>query len=282
MPEGPELRHSRDHLRQVLCGRHYPAVKFEILGGRYVKEPFDGYEHLNERLNRSMLTDPYVVYHVDTKGKLMWWTLASSRDKFYFWTTYGMSGAWMDTPTRHSAVSFEYSPTLPRKVYFNDQRRFGTLKAVFSDDEMRAKLDTLGPDMLDAPALELFISRMRKIKQERQIAEALLDQRIVSGVGNYIRAEGLYRAKLSPFRKISELTDYDLSILRDSIILVMRESYEARGNSFSTYRTADGKQGNFKDFLRVYGRKHDPFGSLVTRELADDGRAVWWCKDVQR
>lgn len=295
MPEGPELARSRDHLRDMLVGKHVHEI-IPLEGGRYVKlddHTVTGLDAFLEECNataqaeglRYMRGQP--ITEVGVKGKFMWWTIGD----WNLWCTYGMSGQWSVTYDRkHSAIQVAYNDS-PEPVHpcaqlptinFNDPRHFGTVKLVKGRPALDKKLATLGPDMLnDPPTYEVFRDRLTR-SHHVTLAEALMDQTCVSGVGNYIKAESLYLAELSPHRYTDTLTALEMARLREQVINVMRAAYATGGATISTYRNVDGSKGGMKSRFAVYGNKTDPFGNPVVKEETLDGRTTHWCPAIQR
>lgn len=223
---------------------------------------------------------------VNVKGKFMWWTLAlKNGTTWWMWCTYGMAGQWTTSkPDKHTAATAwvdtpDGSGLLA--INFRDPRHFGTLKFNNDKKELERKLASLGPDMLnDPPNLEQFSERLRK-RGTRTLAEALMDQKCVSGVGNYVKAESLYLAELSPHRTCNSLSDNELRHLRQQIINVMKASYATGGATIRTYQNVDGAKGGMQNRFMVYGNRTDPLGNLVVKEETADGRTTHWVPAVQ-
>lgn len=288
MPEGPELALSRDQLRPVLLGKQIINV-FTSDKGRYRAKDPPGYGRFLEHLVDGVV---FTIAEINVKGKLMWWRLTSPRlDKdWYVWITYGMSGQWVldgSEPAQHVSCTFLWNDSGnkfdPYQVLrFNDPRHFGTLHFVDDVKQHRRKLASLGPDMLNAPPTDqIFIDQLRK-KPDRSLVRALMDQSTVSGVGNYVKAESLYRAALMPTRFVMDCTDAQLVELKKCIEFVMKRSYEYRGATLSTYVNVDGTEGRAQSWFSVYHRTVDPNGNLVQRLETDDDRTTHWVPAVQR
>lgn len=276
MPEGPELALSRDFLRYQIRGQ---VIKTAACypSGRYRSLPPDGYRRFLQWL-------PWTIVEIYVKGKFMYWKLSSEEvGSGYLFCTYGMTGQWRSQPSKHTAFSFHFQND--SAIYFNDQRHFGTLKfEVAADAELnlQAKLKSLGPDMLnDPPSLSEFKSRLSK-HPTKTLPEVLMNQRIISGVGNYIKAEALYRAGLSPKRMVGTLSSEDFSRLYQEIREVMKESYQLGGATIRSYANPDGSEGSFTKSFRVYKKDKDPQGFPVIGSSTLDKRVTWWCPEVQR
>jgi endonuclease-8 len=128
---------------------------------------------------------------------------------------------------------------------------------------------SLGPDILaQPPDLERMIANFRASAQERAVGEALLDQRLLAGVGNIWRCEGLWRARLSPWRALAEVGGDDLRRLLSEIAEAMRESLSARRHRYS-----------------VYGRAGKPCprcgAAIRSRAQGERTRTAYWCPTCQ-
>lgn len=281
MPEGPELRHSRDVLRNIALEKSVTRL-LPATTGRYRQNPPKGLIEVQKDL-------PLRVKAIDVKGKFMWWTLIKNDKTWYMWSTYGMSGQWSRSAGKHVAFIMEFNSSGvlvtrdQQKLFFNDQRRFGTIKFICDQKEHDKKLRSLGPDILEDPPMppELFAERIL-LKHNRTISEALMDQSCISGIGNYLKAEVLYRARVSPHRAVTDLTSEEIQELWAESIVSCRESYTDRGASIRTYKTVDDEKGTAQFYFRVYNLKHCPEGHPVTREETRDGRTSWWCPDCQK
>lgn len=231
---------------------------------------------------------PLVVEHVDVKGKFMWWTLTGGGKKWYMWSTYGMSGQWSRSAGKHAGFIVEYNGSgVPitrdtRHLFFNDQRRFGTIKFVSDEREHEAKLASLGPDILDDPPMdpEIFAKRILK-KPHRTICESLMDQSCISGCGNYLKSEALYRAEISPHRVVSSLSETDIIRLQFELLSSAWESYVDQGASIRTYKTVTDEKGSAQFYFRIYNNRLCPRGHHTVREETLDGRTSWWCRECQ-
>jgi DNA-formamidopyrimidine glycosylase len=271
MPEGPELRCSRDALREILHGQKILGFKVGATG-RYIKKVPEGFFESNNKL-------PLTITSIDTHGKFMWWTLSTDGgEQFFMHCTYGMSGAWQTIPSKHTCFIVEYSDG---NVYFNDPRHFGTIKFVHKSSEHKKKLATLGPCILGSQIEpEIFAEKMLR-KPSRTIAEALMDQASVAGVGNYIKAECLYRAGISPWRQVSDISPEEYVGLCEHTLAVAQESYNSQGASIYTYKNPNGEEGEMQFSFRVYSQKSCPRGHLVVNQETPEGRTSWWCAECQ-
>jgi len=268
VPEGPEVKRIVDRLQEELAGQTLTSIK--ILGGRYEKHGApQGYEEFVVNL-------PAKITDVQCKGKFIFMRFSNG---FSMWNTLGMSGFWSENKHKHARFSLG---TSNKQVYFCDTRNFGTLKFVKSRKQLIEKLDSLGPDMLSEEVSDsLFLSRLRK-KNSKTIVEALMDQKIISGVGNYLKSESLYLAGISPHKKVEELTDEKLEVLNKAIQSTIRSSYISGGATIHTFLDYDGKEGKYSRRFAVYNQKRDIENHIVLRETTKDGRTTFWVPEKQK
>jgi formamidopyrimidine-DNA glycosylase len=266
LPEGPEVRRIARHLADRVSGRTLKAI--EVLGGRYQKKPPSGIEIIAKQL-------PIRVVGAGCHGKFMYWILDN---EYSVWCTLGMTGGWSEAVSKHPRLCFYLDDG---ELYFNDQRNFGTIKFVRGKFKLIEKLTSLGPDMLAADVGDdVFIKQLRK-KNNWEITKVLMDQSIIAGVGNYIKADSLWLAKISPYRTIDDMSDVELSSLNRAINHVMRESFENGGATIKNYKNFDDSGVEYGHKFLVYNQKTDPDGNEVIREQTADGRTTHWCPAVQ-
>lgn len=280
IPEGPELLVSRDVLRQHLLGEK--IVSYEIAStGRYGKTPMIGSGELDKTLAWEHELE---IAAIDVKGKFMYWTLVvvdepDNHVDSWIHCSYGMTGQWLiDSEAKHPVITFVMQSG--KRVTFNDPRHFGTVKFVFDPTEHAKKIGTIGPDLFDVHMYD-FTNRLRA-HPKRTLPEVLMDQRVISGCGNYIKAESLYKAALSPHRTVESLSDDELENLFGHIRRTMFDSAVSGGATLSTYKNPLGEEGDFAFELLVYGKKKDPNGNDVVKEETLDGRTTWWVPEVQK
>lgn len=266
MPEGVEIRVIADQLSKKLVGKTIKSLS--QIGGRFLTKNELSLLVLEKEL-------PLTIKNINCKGKFLYWKLEKD---WYLFNTLGMTGKWSTEQNKHAAVEIK---TDSETVYFEDIRRFGTLKAAQGHDKLDTKLNKLGPDMLSNPPDEnLFLTRVgRCLKQP--IVQFLMDQSHISGVGNYIKAEALYRAKISPHRLGFNMDVSTVRALRTAIIEVMQESYQMQGATFLTYGSLEGA-GKYASFFKVYRKAQDPLGNEVISEETADKRTTWWVPSVQK
>ena len=267
MPEGPECRRIAEGLAKVVSGKKVTNIK--ILSGRYLKKEISGLEKFVDSL-------PLGIVGAGVHGKFIYMIC---ENEFSIWNTLGMSGSWKTSQGKHSRVRIDMSDG--SAVYFDDMRNFGTLKMVEGRHQLIEKLESLGPDMLNEDVSpELFIERLRK-KNNSNICKVLMDQSVVSGVGNYLKADALWLSEVYPFASVGDLTDSELSNLCENVKKIIRASYESGGATISTFSGVEYERGNYSSRFLVYNRKSDSLGNNVVRSMTPDGRKTHWVEKIQ-
>jgi len=243
-------------------------IDIVVESGRYTKKPIDGLEEV-------LTETPLTIRGTGVHGKFIFFLLDN---EWSIWNTLGMTGGWSRKKAKHGRVRLvlEDGP-----IFYNDTRNFGTLKFVQGKQPIVDKLNSLGPDLLaeECPD-EVFIKSIRR-KDKKTIVEALMDQSVVSGVGNYVKAEALYLSKISPHRIVSSLTNPQLCDLNATVRSVLVNSFESGGATLQSYQDFYGEVGDAAQRFAVYGRKSDPGGREIIKEQTRDGRTTHWVPSVQ-
>jgi formamidopyrimidine-DNA glycosylase len=172
------------------------------------------------------------------------------------------------------------------RITFNDARRFGAMDlAPTATVEAHKLLAALGPEPLGNAFHEGHLARAFRGKRT-PVKAALLDQRIVAGLGNIYVCEALFRAGISPLRHAGRIARPRVERLVSEIRDVLTEAIEAGGSSLRDYRQADGDLGYFQHTFRVYGREGQPCQTPeckgIIRRKVQSGRSSFHCPICQR
>lgn len=171
-------------------------------------------------------------------------------------------------------------------ITYNDTRRFGLMDLwPTADLENHKLLAGLGPEPLgnafNGAALAAGLAG-----KHTPIKAALLDQRIVAGLGNIYVSEALHRAGISPKRLAGSISRRRLDQLAGEIVATLNDAIAAGGSSLRDYRRTDGELGYFQHSFRVYDRADAPCpttgcGGRV-RRIVQSGRSTYYCTECQR
>lgn len=274
MPEVAEVALNRDWLSSRLVGKQLHSMRFHP----HSRYDIYGMDPAQSAL-RGLVTTirNFRVVEVGSKGKLLYIHLHAQsippmRGAVDRWLhiNHGMSGGWKyptfggpwDGLGKHDAWSITTQGGQETTYY--DVRKFGTLKVLNSAEHLEA-LNTLGADALTSCWEDLWGSfnlrasnKLRTRRDWRSIRELLLDQTIISGIGNYLIAEILYKAEIKPSAIYSKLSSIQLERLFKAIVEVANASYSAGGCTLHTWKNPEGKAGRFQEQLQVYGKTHCP------------------------
>ena len=293
MPELPEVETVRRGLAPALVGARLTQVEQRRADLRF-PFPADFAARLKDRtvtaLNRRakyLLADldngETLVMHLGMSGSFRVEDGSGENTPGLFHNSRGKDAA-------HDHVVFHLSNG--KRVTYNDPRRFGFMLLVKRDLLSAhplfrdAGIEPLG-DTLDGAALaRLFAGKTAPLKA------ALLDQRLIAGLGNIYVSEALHRAGLSPRRAAGTLARKDgkptprADLLAKAIREVLEEAIEAGGSSLRDHRQANGELGYFQHNFRVYDRAGAPCprpgcGGTIKR-IVQSGRATFYCGTCQK
>jgi formamidopyrimidine-DNA glycosylase len=132
----------------------------------------------------------------------------------------------------------------------------------------------------DKPSDDLFRTLLRK-NGKKTLPEFLMNQKYISGVGNYLKSESLYLAGINPNRICSSLSDNEVDKLNSCIQTIIQTSYSSGGSTIQAYKDLDGNSGSYSDRFMVYGKKTDPEGREVISYTSRDKRTTFWVPEVQ-
>jgi formamidopyrimidine-DNA glycosylase len=221
------------------------------------------------------------------RGKFMWLTL---NRPYVLVAHLGMSGQFLihqkDRPrASHVRAQLGLQKGLrTRELVFNDQRTFGWLSIEETHQNVPTSALHIAPDPFDSlfdkeATIDKYMKRNIKIKT------ALLNQEIMSGVGNIYADESLWRAKVHPEVLTSELSRKKVSSIIDCATEVMQEAIDKGGTSFDDlYINVNGESGFFEQSLAAYGQEDEPCprcGALIKR-ITFGARSSHFCPRCQR
>jgi formamidopyrimidine-DNA glycosylase len=279
MPELPEVETTARGLIPILRGQKITTVQVRVKKLRW-----DLPINLGRDLTGATVTD------ISRRAKYMVLTL----DRDLAWVIHlGMSGrmhridtAQWQTPLKHDHLLLHLANDT--YVTFNDPRKFGMMGLVAAD-----KIDTyrhfahLGAEPLTR---EFDGEYLFAQLQRRKIAVklAIMDQKLVVGVGNIYASEALYRARINPKRPAHKITPDECDALAKAVKDVLKAAIKAGGSSLRDYVQSDGAIGHFQDDFAVYGRTGQPCPACKRaktpceiQKLAQGGRSTFWCSNTQ-
>ena len=282
MPEMPEVETVRRGLTPHLSGS---IVSFVDLRRPNLRFPFP--ENFEEILIGAK------IERIDRRSKYLLFRLSNG----YTWMSHlGMTGVWTvgsEGKGKHDHVYFEFDDGLKTAVY-TDHRRFGFMDIFETSNESEQKwLATLGPE----PLTEDFTVQVLKSNlhgKRSPIKSALLDQRVVSGLGNIYVSEILFRSKISPIRTAAEVAgksnrvNTKIQRIFENTNQVIAEAIMVGGSTISDFRGVSGESdlGYFAQQFRVFNRegevcfKENCKGKIL--RIVQSGRSTFYCPKCQK
>ena len=224
------------------------------------------------------------ITRLSRRGKFLWFELDRPQALV---AHLGMSGQFrIQDPSIPAEKHLRAKLTLDtqKELRFIDQRTFGWLAVSEMNGEVPDLVEAIAPDIFD-PAFdaEAVVDRMRSKRTE--IKRALLDQNLMSGVGNIYADESLWLAKIHPQRSCDSLSRAKIKALLSSVVSVMSKALLEGGTSFdSLYTNINGESGYFENSLEAYGRDGENCSRCDTqiRRIIVGGRSSHFCPRCQR
>jgi formamidopyrimidine-DNA glycosylase len=185
---------------------------------------------------------------------------------------------------KHDHVIFETDA--PARIVFTDHRRFGLMALVETATlEAHELFKGLGGEPLADDFDANYLKRVLKGKKT-PIKSALLDQRVIAGLGNIYVCESLWRAHISPKRLTTKVKAAQIDLLAPAIKAVLREAVKAGGSSLRDHRRVDGELGYFQKTFAVYDREGKPCRtggcSGFIKRIVQSGRSTFYCPVCQK
>lgn len=270
MPELPEVETTVAGLRTVLDGQILSSVEPRRADLRHPM-PVD----LRQRLTGARITG--------LSRRAKYGLIATDRgDTMIFHL--GMSGRWRIDPEALGPHDHLILATQSgHQIVLNDPRRFGSIDLVATDAlDSFGPFTRMGPEPL-GPDFSAAYLRKALAGKTAPIKAALLDQRIVAGLGNIYVCEALNMAGIAPDAASGSVSAKRIEKLVEAIRAVLTAAIAAGGSTLRDYARPDGELGYFSNQWRVYGREGEicPCGGVVERRI-DSGRSTFYCRKCQK
>ena len=291
MPELPEVETVRLGLQPVLESRRFTYVETRR-GDLRIPFPDEFAQRLTgrrvvclRRRAKYILADldsgETLVIHLGMSGRMSVYARGKDRKLGSFHYEMAPAGAGQD---KHDHVIFETDA--PARIVFTDHRRFGLMTLVNTSTlDADPLFKRLGGEPLSNEFDAEYLRRALKGKKT-PIKSALLDQRVIGGLGNIYVCESLWRARISPKRKAARLSRPQIELLVPAIKAVLREAVRAGGSSLRDHRRVDGELGYFQKTFAVYDREGTPCRTAgcsgVIKRIVQSGRSTFYCSLCQK
>jgi len=287
MPELPEVETVRRGLLPAMEGQRIAQAELRREGLRWPFPPDMAARLSGARVLHLRRRSKYILADLDTGESLIIHLGMSGRMVISGLEAAHVPGQFhFDHPAieKHDHVLFHMENGA--RVTFNDPRRFGAMD-ICPTATLAAHplLASIGPEPLSNEFQADYLAR-RLSGRKTSIKAALLDQRIIAGLGNIYVCEALFRTGISPLRAAGEIDAGQIALLTQTIRATLLEAIEAGGSSLRDYRQANGELGYFQHAFQVYGREGaacvtDGCPQTVQRAV-QSGRSSFYCPTCQR
>lgn len=274
MPELPEVETIKNTLKQLVLHKtiHHVSVHWPNI----IKQPDDVAQF-------KQLLQGQTIASIARKGKFLLFYL----DDYVLVSHLRMEGKYslhqsVDPIAKHTHVIFSFEDG--QELRYNDVRKFGTMHLIQKGKERSEKpLSQLGPDPFEEDfTMDYFFNKLQRT--QRMIKAVLLDQTIVSGLGNIYVDEVLFKSKIHPLKIASKLTAAQAMAIQAQAIETLKEAVKCGGTTIRSYVNGEGEMGMFQQELYVYGQEKEPCKQCASPivKLRVAGRGTHICPTCQK
>lgn len=288
MPELPEVETTVRELRKKVLNRAFVGIWTDFPG--VVKKPkkFDDFKKvvLNKKIKEIFRKGKNILFNFEDGTVMLVHQKMTGHFLFGRWGKTGegwkseIPGPLKDDPANRFLHLIFWLDN-GWMVALSDLRKFA--KVLAGKGEILRELDGLGPDPLEKTfTFKKFKSVLAGKKGK--IKQILMDQGVVSGIGNIYSDEILWDTKINPFEAVQELTDAEIKAIYRSTRKILPLAIKLKGESFSDYRTPFGEKGNFDSIKKVYrreGKECFRCGKTILRKKIG-GRSAHYCPNCQK
>lgn len=309
MPELPEVETTVRDLRKKVLSRTFVDVWTDF--EKMIKKPKSFVEFKKEIINKKILNvkrrakfilfelsdDKILLIHQKLTGHLL---LGKWQKQKSNWKSFKKNSL---SEKINSYIHLLFSLDNGQMLALSDLRKFARIELGDAKELLNSKeFKSLGPEPLEK---EFTFKKFTEILKNKKAAEGplrlrseaseprqrrgkikqvLMNPNVIAGIGNIYSDEILFQAKIHPFRLIPSLKEKELERIYQNIIKVLKKAIELKGESFSDWRTLEGKKGFFDDYRKVYQREGEKCcrcQSLILRKKIR-GRSAHFCPNCQK
>ena len=271
MPELPEVETVKNGLIKKVKGRKITNCK--VLWNGIIAYPSKEL-FINEIANQT-------INDITRRGKFLMFIL----DDYYLLSHLRMEGKYFikepnEELSKHDHVIFTLDNN--KELRYNDTRKFGKMHLVKKDELDKSPIAKLGKEPWDKDLTPKYLKD--KLNKHKAIKTLLLDQSIITGIGNIYADEILFLSKINPERDGCNLTNKNLHDIITNTRDVLSKAIEMGGTTIHTYTSVDGITGLFQQELLVHGKKDMPCPNCNTliEKIVVGGRGTYYCPKCQK
>ncbi|MBI3103692.1 bifunctional DNA-formamidopyrimidine glycosylase/DNA-(apurinic or apyrimidinic site) lyase [Candidatus Daviesbacteria bacterium] len=287
MPELPEVETIRLGLQKKIIGLKISKIQIlspksfignpNLASGRKVLNIWRIAKYLGMDLGKNTL-----LFHLKMTGQLIYDPSTSLRARRFIGghPTPDMRD---QMPNSHTRVIFSFSDG--SHLYFNDQRRFGWVRVVTSTEVTSNKLfKNLGPEPLEKEFTWQILKQNLLRHKSMSVKVVIMDQSVISGVGNIYANEACFLAGIDPRTKAGDMGDREFKAIHKGVIRAIKDGIKYGGATRVHFVDAEGHKGYFLDYAYVYGRNNHRCKACGTaiKKIQLGGRGTYFCPKCQK
>ncbi len=287
MPELPEVEIVKQSLKKSII---FQKINDVLINNRNLRFKIqNNFKNLlkNKKIVKVSRRSKYLIVHLEKEQFLI--------------IHFGMSGTLHllnnNNSNKYTNLSFYHSKTIPKKhnhivikfskfkIIYNDPRRFGFMKILFSKKELNDFFISYGPEPLSLDFNFNYFKKKLKNKK-KNIKSLLLDQSFVSGIGNIYANEILFYSKINPIKKGKNLNNYEILNFIKFSKHVLKKSIKKGGSTIKNFKNAKGYSGSFQNEFKVYERENEKCLKKnckgIIKKIVISNRSTFLCKYCQK
>lgn len=288
MPELPEVEIIKRGLEEKIVGREIAEIDIRAVKmfsgdkSKLIGAKVNSIKRHAKIIEIDFSNDYSVLIHLKMTGQLIF--DLKPNDKRDRLAGGHPSADWVaDLPNKFTHVVFHFRDG--SVLFFNDLRKFGYIKLFKTPDLKSSKeLKDLGPNPFTGDLNEEYLMRVIAKRPKIKIKQILMDQTVISGIGNIYADESLFCAGISPLRLAGQVSRTELSRLIDCIRKVLKLGLEYGGSSENTFVNVEGQQGQMQNHFKVYRKTGEtcPNGCGTIKRTVVGGRGTHFCPMCQK
>lgn len=269
MPELPEVQTIVDDLNKKVLNRTFVDVRADEK--KIIKKDWEAFEKeiKGKKIEKIYRKGKNIIFDL-SEGLSMLTHLKMTGHYLY--------DNWNKEDKMNSFIHVEFELDNGKLLALSDLRKFAKIE-LKKTEEIEKDLEGIGPD-----PFELNLEEFKKRITRGKIKQALMDQGLVSGIGNIYADEILWEAKVHPEKKVKDLSEKELNGIYEFSKAILRAALTARGSSTSDYRDIAGERGKYGDVRKVYRRTGEPCsrcGNKITSKKIGQ-RTAHFCPSCQQ
>lgn len=271
MPELPEVETVKESLKKQVLNKTITDVF--VYYDKIIEYP--SVEKFKQEIKNQKIID------VKRRGKWLLFEL----DNYYLLSHLRMEGKYFfrnvgDLVSRHEHISFVLDGKI--ELRYHDTRKFGRMYLLDKETAFNQKpLNELGKEPLDETLTVSYLKEKIKNK-EIPIKTILLDQGIITGIGNIYDDEILFKSKINPLKKGKDITENELEEIIKNTKIILEKAIKLGGTTIKSYTSSEGVHGRFQSELLIHTKDVCPICNSKVTKIRINGRGTYYCEKCQK